>query len=53
MDRGVWRAAVWRGHKESDMTEQLRTAQHISFSLEIPPLPYPGDCIGGLSIMFH
>ena len=28
MDRGAWRATVPRGHKESDMTEKLRTARH-------------------------
>ena len=30
MDRGAWRATLhaW-GHKESDTTEQLSTAQHI------------------------
>ena len=28
MDRGAWRATVPRGHKESDMTEKLRTAWH-------------------------
>ena len=28
MDRGAWRATVPRGHKESDMTEKLRTSRH-------------------------
>ena len=28
MDRGAWWATVHGGHKESDMTEQLSTAQH-------------------------
>ena len=29
MDRVAWRATVHGGRKESDMTEQLCTAQHI------------------------
>ena len=29
MDRGVWRVTVHRVTKESDMTEQISTAQHI------------------------
>ena len=30
MDRGAWWATVHGGHKESDMTEQLSTAQEYS-----------------------
>ena len=29
MDRGAWQAIVQGGHKESDMTEQLSTAQYF------------------------
>ena len=30
MDRGAWRASVHGVTKESDMTEQLRTAQQLN-----------------------
>ena len=32
MDRGAWRATVHGGHKESDTTERLSTAQQRSLS---------------------
>ena len=31
MDTGAWMATVHGGHKESDMTEQLSTAQHSKY----------------------
>ena len=42
MDRGDWQATVHGGHKESDMTECLSTAQHIQITTEIAPRSQTG-----------
>ena len=50
MDRGVWRAAVYRV-AELDKTEATQHAQHILFSIMVVPSDAPTNSVKGFPFL--